>query len=218
MAGAGNSQEELEKLRSAAESGDSETCADVIPLLFTHIDAHVAIQFVVAQAQDFLPTFEKQNPEITWPREVILAVEKLEPINVTDPKFRFFEESRVDDSNGIPIPSALPFVNAMECLRFVPQRYHDRDKQEWYEQGALDVGMAFFNIVEAQMWSDWAAAAPSEYLTYWTGRGDEATLDEYVQSLEIFRESADRKRCHRTRFLAAADELEKLLSGSNNDS
>ncbi len=191
--------------------------------LFKKLDALAAIQFVVAQARNYLPIFEQLNPEIRWPRDVLDAVGNLEQIEVQDPQFKFFEESRVYDEHNTPIPGAAPFVDAVTMLRLVPQQYANRSAGSWVEMGVRNVCMAFTLIIWAHHWTEWANCCPQEVAIFWTGKrsiadGDkyEASSEDREQANQIFRNSKERKRIYQKLCLKAANDLKNLLEDIDN--
>lgn len=220
-------RELLEKFRAWAESdavtgrNDFDELSHLIVALFKEIAPLPAIQFVVAQAQDYLPTFEQINPEIRWPREVLAAVGRLEPIDFQNPDYRFFGESRVYDENNTPITGAAPFVDAVTDLRNIPELYRNQQQRSWNAKGALDAGMAFVQVIWARAWTEWARKRPKEVAAFWAGRKYleeegryEAPLKDFVKSYRIYDKSKERKRIWRKACLAAVKDLEALLENS----
>jgi hypothetical protein len=84
-----NTKSYLEELRIAAreQTNDKERLMKTLIKSLKSLDA---LTVALKQVSSFLPTFENNHPDITWPREWLEAASKFKPIEYEKYSFGFF--------------------------------------------------------------------------------------------------------------------------------
>lgn len=209
-------QKKLDQLRQTAvkDEPDYDELLEALLALFELIEAKTAIKFVLEQIWEYVPQFERYYPDQPWARETLVLAGQLMPFDVSSLEFQFYKNENLDDEEDHPIPGILPFVNALEGLYRVPEYYLNRHQQNWQERGIRKITSVYFDLLLAQLWTRWANECPSQYKTYWSGKVENASVDEYNAALMIFQESKERIKIWKELYLLAADQLEQLLARS----
>jgi hypothetical protein len=188
----------LEELRTAAR----EQTQDVEPLmkiLIKSLESCDALTVALKQVSSFLPTFENNHPDITWPRQWLEAASKFKPIEYEKYSFGFFDDEVSDISSKA-------FVSALGILNSGFRAYYENREDTAKKLAAS----AIAHIISAEILHYWIVNFPKSWevheQTYQEGIVDEKGFEPVRE----YKASPQRQAYERELWLALADEVEAI--------
>jgi hypothetical protein len=196
MTGQNSYDPEVQAMRLAAERGDWNSWGDATTALLLHLPSSHSVRL----ARDFvarrLPAFERQQPGVHWPRELLEAVTE-EGVPHSDSRWSF-----EDEFSG---PGGASFKKAMESLWIASLRRQDA------RQCAAELVHALSEAIMAEMVEHWGSRHPDEWnLWHQLVWSEEDNRRMFELQLAMMKDP-DVKRLERTGCLEVADLLEMAL-------
>jgi len=190
-------EQDVQALRLAAESGDWDSCRSSTQALLIRLPPSHAIRL----ARDFvarrLAAFERQQPDVHWPRELLEAVTEENPASR--------KRSWPDDE--FPGPGGNSFAKAVDSLWNAGLRRGDA------RQCTAELVDSLSHSIMAETDEHWGSRHPKEwalwYQLVWADDYDPRMTDlqrAMTSDLEV-------KRLERAAWLEIAGQLEAALRG-----
>ncbi len=191
---------ELRALRRAADERDWNGCRDAIGKLLSRLPAPAALELVRRELERRLPLFERHQPGVSWPRDLI---ESLRVANSSDGTGLPWP---AEDDDDFPGPGANSFSNGLyelwQALGFAadaPRRI----------EALVD---AVSGAVMAEMVEAWGTRHPAQWARrYELGLSAEYEPELYALQLAMVRDP-ETARIERAAWLDVADRLAEALS------
>jgi hypothetical protein len=137
-------------LRLAAERGDWSGCRDATEALLRRLPTGDAVRLTRDFVARRLPVFERQQPGVSWPREL------LEAVGDKDAASR-----RWPEEDEFPAPGGNSFTKAVESLWSASLRMEDA-------QGCVgELMSALGRAILAESTEDWGARHPEEWALWY---------------------------------------------------
>lgn len=193
-----NTKSYLEALRIAAreQTNDKERFMKTLIKSLKSLDA---LTVALKQVSSFLPTFENNHPDITWPREWLEAASKFKPIEYEKYSFGFFDDEVSD-------VSSKAFIDALGILNSGFRAYYDNREDASKDLAAS----AIANIISAEILHYWIVNFPKSWevreQTYQEGIVDEKGFEPVRE----YRDSPQRQTHERELWLILANEVEAI--------
>ncbi len=190
---------ELRALRRAADERDWNGCRDAIGKLLSRLPAPAALELVRRELERRLPLFERHQPGVSWPRDLI---ESLRVVNSSDGMGLPWP---TEDDDDFPGPGANSFSNGLyelwQALGFAadaPRRI----------EALVD---AVSGAVMAEMVEAWGTRHPAQWARrYELGLSAEYEPELYALQLAMVRDP-ETARIERAAWLDVADRLAEAL-------
>lgn len=152
-------EQELDALRLAAERQDRNACWDATRKLLHRLPARLALQFSQNFVARRLPSFERHQPGVSWPREFIASIS--EPGTAADGK------TWPEAEDDFPGPGANTFTSAVEALwkagRFAEGEQRRSELLADAIVGAINAErLEYWGSQHPEMWALWYQLASTE--------------------------------------------------------
>ena len=193
----------LEELRISAgeQTQDKEPLMKALIRSLKPVDA---LLVALKQMSSFLPRLEKNNPQITWPREWIGLAERFKPIDYEAKSFGFFDDEVSD-------VTSIAFIKALGILDGAFSAYYDNREDTSKELAAS----AIANIISAKLLQYWIVNFPESWEVYQQTKYEGVVDKKGFEPLQEYRASPQRHRYEQELWLALADEIEVISSNNS---
>ncbi len=185
--------QEVQALRSAAEEGGWNQCRAAAEVLLLRLPTSRAVQLARDFIADRLPVFERQQPGVLWPRELLDVVRK----NDSFSRARSWPEE--DEFSG---PGGNSFLKAVESLWDGSRRTNDA------QQCTPNLVDAISRAIMAERVEHWGSRHPKEWALWYelalSGESDPRMTDIQIAMMK----DPELKRLKRTAWMELADRLE----------
>lgn len=188
---------DVQALRVAAERGDPNSCRAATEALLRRLPTHDAVRLTRDFVAHRLPAFERQQPGVHWPRELLETVTREDSVR----------EGRSWPADEFPGPGGNSFAKAVESLWIASLR------RENAPQCIAELVNALSWAVMTEKVEHWGSQHPEQWALWYRlameGNGD-------LRMGHIMMEMAhdpDVKKLQRAAWLEAADLLEAALRG-----
>ncbi|MDX1993948.1 MAG: hypothetical protein SF029_16290 [bacterium] len=186
---------DLQQLRTAAQSREWTTAQDTLKRLLVELDPLIAVSVAAPLLMDFLPTFEGHYPDATWVRELLLTV-----VNYASAPNELPEQS----VNQFPSPGCGNFVKAvLDLARAIQPKYTVFERYS-------HITNAIASAILAELMHQYYRQHPADFALL---TSEDASQDEKTQV--TFRFWLDEAVAERDRqlWLGVADTLEQKVQG-----
>jgi hypothetical protein len=188
--------QEVQALRSAAEEGGWNQCRAATEVLLLRLPTSRAVQLARDFIADRLPVFERQQPGVLWPRELLGAVRE----KGSSSRERIWPEE--DEFSG---PGGNSFKKAVESL------WHGSLRTDDTRQCTADMVDAISSAIMAERVEHWGSRHPKEWALWYelalSGESDPRMTDIQLAMLK----DPALKRLKRDAWLELAERLEAAL-------
>lgn len=193
----GSPSAELQALRLAAEKRDWNGCLEMTEKLLLRLPVSRAMRLVHEVVERRLPVFERHQPGIRWPRELIESLRGEEPL----------DDGRVwpEEEDGFPGPGANNFTRAVENLWRASRGVVDA------RQRTEALGSAIASVILAEEMESWGSRHPEEWTRWYelaSASGGDPRLSD--TQLTIMRDP-ECVRLERAAWMEVAERLEEAL-------
>jgi hypothetical protein len=195
----------IQAMRLVAERGDWNSSRDATEALLLRLPTSHAVRLTRDFVARRLPVFERQQPGVHWPRELLEVV--TEEGSASSGRSWSF-------GDNFPGPGSASFANAVECLWRASLRREDA------LQCAAELVDALSGAIMAERSEHWGARHPKEWALWyqlaWSGDNNRRTTEIQIAMMR----DPDVKRLERAGWLEVADRLEAALresAGSSGD-
>ena len=197
-----NDQNSLEQgiqaMRLAAERGDWNSCRNATEALLLRLPTSHAVRLTRDFVASRFPSFERQQPGVHWPRELLEVVTQEDSASE--------EKSWPDDE--FPGPGGNSFAKALESLWIASLRRQDA------RQCAAELVGALSRAIMTEKVEHWGSRHPKEwalwYQLVWSEEDDRRKTEIQLAMMT----DPDVKRLGRAGWLEVADRLEAALRES----
>ncbi|QRK11928.1 hypothetical protein JQX13_18845 [Archangium violaceum] len=194
---AGSPDAELQASRLAAEERDWNGCLAVTEELLLRLPASRAVRRVRQVVERHLPTFERHQPGVRWPRELIESIRDEEPL---DDGGGWPEEE--DDHPG---PGANNFTRAVENLWRASRSGAEA------QQRTEALGSAIASVILAEEMESWGSRHPEEW-SRWYELASAGGNDPRVPATQLtLMRDPESMRLERAAWMEIAAPLEEAL-------
>ena len=190
-------EQDVQSLRLAAQAGDWDSCRNATQALLMRLPTHHAIRL----ARDFvarrLPAFERQQPDVHWPRELLERVTAEASAS---------GETRWPD-HEFPGPGGNSFAKAVDSL------WNANLRRENARQCTAELVDSLSRSIMAETDEHWGSRHPTEWALWY----QLVWSDDYDPRMTAIQRAMasdpEEKHLGRTAWLELADQLEKALCG-----
>jgi hypothetical protein len=192
-------EREIQDLRSAAERGVWNSCRDAAEALLLRLAAAHAVRLTHDFVARRLPVFERQQPGLSWPRELLAVLAGERSSN---------EGRKWPEEDEFPGPGANSFKKAVESLWRASLSMSDT------KQRTVELVDAISGAIMSERVEHWGSRHPKEWALWYqlavAGDGDPRTTD----ILLAMKNDPDVQRLQRAAWLEVTDTLEAVLRES----
>ncbi len=190
-------EQALQTLQLVAERGDWNSSRDATEALLLRLPTSHAVRLTRDFVARRLPAFERHQPGVHWPRELLEAVTE-EGSASSGRRWSF--------GDNFPGPGSASFANAVECLWRASLRREDA------RQCAAELVEALSGAIMAERSEHWGSRHPEEWARWYQLAWSEEDNRRMTEiQLEMMRDP-DVKRLERAGWLEVADRLEAALA------
>jgi hypothetical protein len=191
---------ELHALRHAATHGDWNRCLEAAEALLRRLPPEQALELVRRQVECRLPGFERHQPGVSWPRELLTTLRVASPSGESERDWPW-------ESSEFPGPGANSFLRALENL------YQARHLPADEPRRITALGEALSTAIMAEATEAWGAQHPDRWaFWYENALADAPTLDtERTKVLSDMARAPETVRLKREGWHAVADQLAEAL-------
>jgi hypothetical protein len=197
-------KQDLDALRLAAERQDRNACWNATWKLLHGLPARLALQLTQGFVARRLPSFERHQPGVSWPREFIESIFE----TGTSAASRAWPEAE-DDFAG---PGANSFTSAVEALWKASRSAEDEQRRSELLADAI-VG-----AINAERLEHWGSQHPDVWALWYqlasTGLNDPRTTEIQITIMK----DPGAMRVERAAWSEAIQYLEEALSTSSRES
>lgn len=104
-----SAEAELRDLRRAAEQGDWNGCCEAVERLLSRLSPERALELARQQLERRLPGFERHQPGVTWPRDVLDSLRAPDASGAGGRKWPW-------ENDEFPGPGANSFIRGVDAL------------------------------------------------------------------------------------------------------
>ncbi len=187
-------------MRVAAERRDWNSWGDATAALLLHLPSSHSVRLTRDFVARRLPAFERQQPGVHWPRELLDRVTE-EDATSNGRRWPFEEE--------FPGPGGASFKKAVESLWIASLRKADA------QQCAAELVKALSEAIMAEMVEHWGSRHPKDwnlwYQLVWSEEDDQRMIEIQIAMMT----DPDVKGLERAGWLEVADLLEAALRESD---
>jgi hypothetical protein len=188
--------QEVQALQLLAERGDWNACRAATEALLLRLPASHAVRLTRDFLERRLPAFERQQPGVLWPRELLALAEGTGP-SASNRVWPFEDE--------FPGPGANGFTKALECLWLANQRMTD------VKRCVAELVDAISDAILAETSEHWGSRHPEEWAIWYrlasSFESSPRTADIQLAKMR----DPDVKRLKRAAWLELAGSLEAAL-------
>jgi hypothetical protein len=189
-------EQEVQALRLAAERGNWNSCRDAVEALLVRFPPRDAVRLTRDFVARRLPVFERQQPGVNWPRELLEVVGD-----------KSSTSRRWPEEDEFPGPGGNSFTKAVESLWSASLRIEDA------RECIAELMSALSRAILAESTEYWGSRHPEEW-ALWYRLAMEGNADPRTgRILMAMARDPDVKRLERAAWMEAADQLEAALRG-----
>jgi hypothetical protein len=185
-------------LRRAINTRDWSGCLGAVEELLRRLPAHQALEMARLQVERRLPAFERHQPGVTWPRDLLLS------LRASDPSEDLGQPWPWED-DAFSGPGANNFTSALEAL------WQARQLPVGDARRIETLADAISGAILAEMLEAWGARHPEQWARrYALGLSLENEPELYALQRSMVREP-ETVRIERSAWLDVADRLAEAL-------
>ena len=190
-------EQDVQALRLAAQAGDWDSCRNATQALLMRLPTHHAIRLTRDFVARRLPAFERQQPAVHWPRELLELVTAEAPAS---------GERRWPDDE-FPGPGGNSFAKAVDSL------WNANLRREDARQCTAELVDSLSRSIMAETDEHWGSSHPAEWALWY----QLVWSDDYDPRMTAIQRAMasdpEVNRLGRAAWLELADQLEAALRG-----